>query len=111
MITQGSQMVLNFLKRNYGTEFTKKEIAEGAKVSFNTVNGSIRGLVQKGYVDERTEEVVIPATELGKKDVVETIRYETLNEAGLAYDPEQEDLEQKEREREKRKAKRNKQAE
>ena len=45
MITQGSQMVLNFLKRNYGTEFTKKEIAEGAKVSFNTVNGSIRGLV------------------------------------------------------------------
>ena len=80
-------------------------------VSFNTVNGSIRGLVQKGYVDERIEEVVIPATEPGKKDTVETIRYETLNEAGLAYDPEQEDREQKEREREKRKAKRNKQAE
>ena len=111
MITQGSQMVLNFLKRNYGTEFTKKEIAEGAKVSFNTVNGSIRGLVQKGYVDERIEEVVIPATEPGKKDTVGTIRYETLNEAGLAYDPEQEDREQKEREREKRKAMRNKQAE
>ena len=76
MITPNSELVLNFLKKNFGKEFTKNEIAETLGISIPAVTGSINGLVKKQYVTERLEE-----------NKVKTIRYETLTEAGLAYDP------------------------
>ena len=87
MITNNSELVLNFLKTNFGKEFTKQEIAEALGISIPAVTGSINGLVKKSYVTERLEEVEIePKTET-RKAKVKTIRHETLTEAGLAYDP------------------------
>lgn len=87
MITPNSELVLNFLKKNFGQEFTKQEIAETLGISVPAVTGSINGLVKKGYVTERMEEVEVePATET-RKAKVKAIRHETLTEAGLAYDP------------------------
>ncbi len=87
MATVGSELVLNYMKKNYGKEFTKEEIAKALGISVPTVTGSINGLVKKGYVVERMEEVEVePATET-RKAKVKTIRHETLTEAGLAYDP------------------------
>ena len=87
MATVNSEMVLNFLKQNFGKEFTKQEIAEKLNISIPAVTGSINGLVKKGYVTERLEEQEVePATDT-RKAKVKVIRYETLTEAGLAYDP------------------------
>lgn len=87
MITPNSELVLNFLKQHYGQEFTKQDIAAELSISVPAVTGSINGLVKKGYVVERLEEVEVePATET-RKAKVKTVRHETLTEAGLTYDP------------------------
>ena len=86
-MTANSEMVLNFMKKNFGQEFTKQDIAEALGISVPAVTGSINGLVKRGYVTERMEEVEVePATDT-RKAKVKTIRHETLTEAGLAYDP------------------------
>lgn len=86
-MTVNSELVLNFLKTNYGKEFTKQEIAETLGISLPAVTGSINGLVKNKYVVERLEEIEVePATDT-KKAKMKTIRHETLTEAGLAYDP------------------------
>lgn len=87
MITENSEKVLNYLKSNYGKEFTKEQLVKELGISLPAVTGSINGLRKKGYIDERCEEVELePATET-RKAKMKTIRYEMLNEAGLAYDP------------------------
>lgn len=87
MISQNSELVLNYLKSHFGQEFTKNEIAEALGISIYAVTGSINGLVKKGYVTERLEEVEVePATET-KSAKMKTVRHELLTEAGLAYDP------------------------
>ena len=86
-MTIGSEKVLAFLKQNFGTEFTKAEIAEALGVSVPTVTGAINGLVKKELVDTRSEEVEVePATETRKAKIRE-VKHHTLNEAGLAFDP------------------------
>ena len=86
-MTQNSELVLNFLKQNFGKEFTKQDIADALGISIPAVTGSINGLVKKEYVTERKEEVEVePATET-RKAKIKVIRYETLTEAGLSYDP------------------------
>jgi DNA-binding MarR family transcriptional regulator len=87
MITPNSELVLNLLKKNFGKEYTKNEIAETLGISVPAVTGSINGLVKKGYVTERMEEKVIEEATESRKAKIKTIRYETLTEAGLAYDP------------------------
>ena len=90
MISDNSLSILNFLKKNYGKEFSKEEIAEALNISVKAVTGAlntINGMVKKGYVSERVEEIEVePATET-RKAKMKTIRYETLTETGLAYDP------------------------
>ena len=86
-MTANSEMVLNLMKKNFGQEFTKQDIAEALGISVPAVTGSINGLVKRGYVTERMEEIEVePATET-RKAKMKTIRHETLTEAGLAYDP------------------------
>lgn len=87
MITPNSELVLNFLKKNFGQEFTKQEIAETLGISVPAVTGSINGLVKKGYVVERLEEIEVEHATETRKAKMKTIRHETLTEAGLAYDP------------------------
>lgn len=86
-MTVNSELVLNYLKKTYGTEHTKQQIVDELGISLPAVTGTINSLVKKGYVTERVEEIEVePATET-RKAKVKTIRYETLTEAGLAYDP------------------------
>ena len=86
-MTMNSELVLNFLKKNYGTEFTKNEIAEALSISVPAVTGSVNGLVKKEYAVERVEEVEVePATET-RKAKIKSVRHVQLTEAGLAYDP------------------------
>lgn len=87
MASMNSEKVLNFLKTNYGKEFTKQDIADALGISLSSVIGSVNALVKKGYVTERLEEVeVAPATET-RKAQIKVVRHETLTEAGLSYDP------------------------
>ena len=90
MISDNSLAILNFMKQHYGQEFSKDELATTLNISPRAVTGAINGIngmLKKGYVTERTEEVEVePATET-RKAKTRTVRYETLTEAGLAYDP------------------------
>ena len=87
-MTQNSELVLNFLKRNYGKEFSKQEIANALNISVPSVVGSMNSLIKKGYaittrVDEKIE---VEATDT-RKAKIKNILFHTLTEAGLAYDP------------------------
>ncbi len=83
-----SEKVLNFLKEHYGEVFSKQEIADALGISLSSVIGSINPLEKKGYSRIAREDVVElePATET-RKAKTKTIKYHTLTEEGLAYDP------------------------
>lgn len=87
-MTINSERVLNFLKDNYGKEFSKQEIANALNISLSAVIGSINPLEKKGYSKIVREEVVVleEATET-RKAKTKTVKYHTLTEEGLAYDP------------------------
>jgi Mn-dependent DtxR family transcriptional regulator len=87
-MTINSERVLNFLKENYGKEFSKQEIADALGISLSAVIGSINPLEKKGYSHVTREEVIElePATET-RKAKTKTVKYHTLTEEGLAYDP------------------------
>lgn len=102
-MTVNSELVLNYLKKEFGKEHTKQEIVEALGISLPAVTGSVNSLRTKGYVSERVEEVELePATET-RKAKMKVIRYETLTEAGLSYDP-QVEAEQKAAEKAAKKA-------
>jgi Mn-dependent DtxR family transcriptional regulator len=87
-MTMNSEKVLNFLKEHYGNEYSKKEISEALGISLSAVIGSINPLEKKGYTKTTRTEVVElePATETRKAKTKE-VKYHTLTEAGLTYDP------------------------
>ena len=87
-MTMNSEKVLNFLKEHYGNEYSKKEISEALGISLSAVIGSINPLEKNGYTRiTRTEIVELePATETRKAKTKE-VKYHTLTEAGLTYDP------------------------
>ena len=87
-MTANSELVLNLLKKNYGKEMSKQEIADTLGISVPAVTGSINGLSKKGHVVVSREETIElePATET-RKAKTKTIKYHTLTESGLAYDP------------------------
>ena len=86
-MTINSERVLNFLKENFGKEFSKQEIADALGISLSAVIGSINPLEKNGYTKITREEVVElePATET-RKAKTKVVKYHTLTEAGLAYD-------------------------
>lgn len=87
-MTQNSERVLNFLKEHYGQEFSKQDLVEALSISLPAVVGSINGLEKRKYVTLTREDVIElePATET-RKAKTKTVKYHTLTEAGLAYDP------------------------
>ena len=88
-MTQNSELVLNYLKKNYGSEFSKAQIAEALGISVPAVTGSLNGLIKKGYAkNTRSEEVAET-----RKAQVKNVLYHTLTEAGLSYDPVAEEAE------------------
>ena len=96
MATVNSIMILNFLKNNYGKEFSKQQIAEALGISIPAVTGTINALSRPGkdYCVVTREETVVDAeaTET-RKAKTRVIKYHTLTEKGLAYDPEKEEEE------------------
>lgn len=88
MATINSQMVLNYMKKNYGKEMSKQEIAEALGLSVPAVTGSMNSLIKKGYAITTREETVedAPATDT-RKAKTHVVKYHTLTEAGLEYDP------------------------
>lgn len=83
-----SEKVLNFLKEHYGQEFSKQQIADALGISLSAVIGSINPLQKKEYCTVTREETIElePATET-RKAKTKVVKYHTLTEAGLAYDP------------------------
>ena len=49
-MTANSELVLNYLKNEYGKEHTKQEIVEALGISLPAVTGTINSLRNKGYV-------------------------------------------------------------
>ena len=93
-MTINSEKVLNFLKDNYGKEFSKQEIADALNISLSAVIGSINPLEKKGYSKITREEVVeLEAATETRKAKTKTVKYHTLTEEGLAYDPVAEEAE------------------
>lgn len=93
-MTINSERVLNFMKENYGKEFSKQEIADALGISLSAVIGSINPLEKKGYSKISREETVTleEATET-RKAKTKVVKYHTLTEAGLTYDPVAEEAE------------------
>lgn len=87
-MTINSERVLNYLKENYGKDFSKQEIADALGISLSAVIGSINPLEKKGYSKIVREEVVeLEAATETRKAKTKTVKYHTLTEEGLAYDP------------------------
>ena len=82
-MTENSIRVFNYLKEHYGEELTAQAISEDLGVSVAAVTGSVNGLVKKGRAvrTEATQEVD------GKET---TIKYISLTEDGLNFDPDAE---------------------
>jgi len=93
-MTINSERVLNFLKEHYGQEFSKADIVKELGIPMSAVIGSINPLEKKGYTKITREETVElePATET-RKAKTKIVKYHTLTEAGLAYDPVAEEAE------------------
>ena len=93
-MTINSEKVLNFLKEHYGNEYSKKEIADALGISLSAVIGSINPLEKKGYTTITREETVeLEAATETRKAKTKVVKYHTLTEAGLAYDPVAEEAE------------------
>ena len=87
-MTVNSELILNYMKQNYGKKLSKQEIAEALGVSMPAVVGTINALEKKGYC-EKVDEVTVedaPATET-RKAKTRVIKYHQLTEKGLTYDP------------------------
>lgn len=88
MASVNSELVLNYLKNNYGQEFSKQELVQALGISLPSVTGTMNALIKKGYA-KTTREVpveLVPATET-RKAQIKIVKYHTLTEAGLTYDP------------------------
>lgn len=86
-MTENSRKVLDFLKKNYGKEFSKHELVDKLDIPMSAVSGSINGLLKKNYASERIE--VFSERLPGDKAL--EVRMVQLTEEGLKYDPDEEE--------------------
>lgn len=92
MMTENSQLVLAFLKKNYGKEFSKQQIAKELGIALSAVTGSMNSLIKKEVaVTTREEKVVDEEATETRKEKSHVVKYHTLTEKGLTYDPAEED--------------------
>lgn len=80
-MTPNSRLVLDYLKNNYGEEFTRGQIAEALSIPVNAASGSVNGLVRSKRATQRE------AKELDAKGKEVVVRYVTLTPEGLEFDP------------------------
>ena len=81
---ESSRKVFDFLKANYGSDVTGNDIAAALGVTVPVVTGSVNGLVKKGLAV--SNEVAVHGAD-GKDTKV---KYITLTEEGLNFDPDAE---------------------
>lgn len=86
-MTENARKVFDFLKKNYGKEFTKHDLVDKLDLPMSAVSGTINGLVRRKQAVERVE--LLPARFIGERAV--ELRYVQLTEAGLEYDPDEEE--------------------
>lgn len=86
-MTEGSQKIFEFLKKNYGKSFTVQNICDETDVHPSVVNGFILGNRKKGFIE--VEEKIIPPSTFPKKVI-------SLTEVGYNYDPYDEEKKKKE---------------
>lgn len=84
-MTEGSKKVLETLKANYGKKWVTAELAEAAGVTAPAVTGAVTGMCKKGYAVR--EEGTIPAKDKNGNDIEKTVKFISLTEAGLNFDP------------------------
>ena len=80
-MTENSKNVFHFLHDNHDVNLTAGEIAEKLGITVSAVTGSVNGLVKKGYAVR--EEVEVP----GEGDKTVKVKYISLTEDGMNYDP------------------------
>lgn len=87
-MTINAQMVLNYMKNHYSEEYSKQDVATALGLSVPAVTGTMNSLIKRGFAITTREETVedAPATET-RKAKTHVVKYHTLTEAGLAYDP------------------------
>ena len=84
-MTINSERVLNFMKENYGKEFSKQEIADALGISLSAVIGSINPLEKKGYSKVTREEVVeLEAATETRKAKTKTVKIK-FNTNGFSF--------------------------
>lgn len=113
MASISTEKILNFLKENH-EEISRTELAEILGLSASSVNGALGGrygLVAKGLVTERVEEITQPAITGKEKEKKIVNRYVKITEAGKTFDFEAYELEQVEKRKMARKAKKQAQIE
>lgn len=88
MASVNSELVLNYMKQHYGEELSKQDMATALGISIPAVTGTVNALIKKGYAVTTREETIEdePATET-RKAKTHVVKYHTLTESGLAYDP------------------------
>ena len=87
-MTINAQMVLNYMKNHYSEEYSKQDVAAALGLSVPAVTGTMNSLIKRGFAITTREETIedAPATET-RKAKTHVVKYHTLTEAGLAYDP------------------------
>ena len=83
-MTENARLILNFMKENPNREMTKQEIAAELSVSVQTVTGTMKNLLTKGYATERQEDIDV-------NGVSKVAKYVKITSAGLEYDPDAEE--------------------
>lgn len=71
-ITDNGKVVLTYLQKNPTPAFKTKDVAEGLFVSSRMVSGSLRKLVNDGFVEKiSTDPIIYALTEKGKNYKIE----------------------------------------
>lgn len=88
-MTDNAKIILNEMKKVYPTEMTKQQLAARLSefgITVPHITGTVNALLKKGYATERQDEVPVE----GDDKKTKVLRYVVLNDAGLAYDPDEE---------------------
>ena len=84
-MTVNSRMVFDYLKENYGKQLTAQDIARALDISVSAVTGSVNGLARETKHPAYAVRTPFESTDAEGKAI--TIKYISLTEAGLAFDP------------------------
>lgn len=78
---ESTRMIFDFLKDNHGAQLTNTDIAEALGLGAKSVVGSVNSFVKKEWA------VRTPVQVEGADGKPVTVKYISLTEAGMAYDP------------------------